>query len=116
VAVDHRVAAFRIEWGRGGSLTVRHGPRGGRRKLADGGVVMVDHSGENAIYTFLILINASWNPQVLTLPSSSPGKAWMTVLDITQPTGSPAPGSPRRTASTPGSVGARSLLALLGKD
>jgi isoamylase len=75
---------------------------------ADGNAVSDD--------TFLILFNASWNPQVFTLQPASLGKAWVMVLDTTQPTGSPAPGSPLLTAGTQCSVSARSLLALLRKD
>ena len=39
--------------------------------------------------TFLILFNASWNPQSFTLPSSSFGTTWTPVLDTTQATGAP---------------------------
>ena len=63
--------------------------------------------------TFLILFNASWNPQVFTLPPSSSGTTWVPVLDTTQATGSAAPGVTVLRAGSEYSLGARSLLVLL---
>ena len=62
--------------------------------------------------TFLVLFNASWNPQVLTLPSSSLGTTWMPVLDTTQPTGCPAPSSTALPAGSSYTSNPRSLLVL----
>ena len=83
------------------------------------GLALTDTDADGNAFTddtFLILFNASWDPQVFTLPPASLGNTWMPVLDTTQPTGSPAPGSALLTAGTPCNVGARSLLALLHKD
>jgi glycogen operon protein len=62
--------------------------------------------------TFLILFNASWNPQVFSQPSSSLGTTWMPVLDTTQATGSPAPSSTPLPADSAYTLSPRSLLAL----
>jgi glycogen operon protein len=62
--------------------------------------------------TFLILFNASWNPQVFTLPSSSLGTTWIRVLDTTQASGSPAPSSTALPADSAYTLSPRSLLAL----
>ncbi len=62
--------------------------------------------------TFLILFNASWNPQVFTLPSSSLGTTWTPVLDTTQATGPPAPSSAALPADSAYTLSPRSLLAL----
>ncbi len=62
--------------------------------------------------TFLVLFNASWNPQVFTLPSSSFGATWTPVLDTTQATGSPAPSSTTLPAGSAYTVNPRSLLLL----
>ena len=62
--------------------------------------------------TFLILFNASWNPQVFTLPSSGLGTTWAPVLDTAQDTGSPAPSSPTLPANAAHTLSPRSLLVL----
>ncbi|MDI3313449.1 MAG: glycogen debranching protein GlgX [Mycobacterium sp.] len=62
--------------------------------------------------TFMILFNASWNPQVFTLPSSSLGATWMPVLDTTQATGSPAPSSTAVPADSGYTLSSCSLLVL----
>jgi isoamylase len=62
--------------------------------------------------TFVVLFNASWNPQVFILPSSSLGSAWMPVLDTTQATGSPAASSTALPAGSAYTLTPRSLLAL----
>jgi isoamylase len=62
--------------------------------------------------TFLIMFNASWNPQVFTLPSSSFGTTWTPVLDTTQATGSQPPSSTALPADSAYTVRPRSLLAL----
>jgi glycogen operon protein len=61
--------------------------------------------------TFLILFNASWNPQVFTLPPTSLGAAWMQVLDTTQVTGLPVPSTPL-AADSAYTLNPRSLLVL----
>ncbi len=63
--------------------------------------------------TFLILFNASWNPQVFTLPPFSSGTTSVPVLDTTQASGSTAPGVIVLGAGSEYSRGARSLLVLL---
>ena len=62
--------------------------------------------------TFLILFNASWNPQVFTLPPPSMGSNWAPTLDTTQSTGSPASAEPVLQANSTQSLEARSLLLL----
>ncbi|MGO9151605.1 MAG: glycogen debranching enzyme, partial [Mycobacterium sp.] len=62
--------------------------------------------------TFLILFNASWNPQVFTLPQPSRGPAWEPVLDITQATGSPGPSSTALPTGSGYTLSPRSLLVL----
>jgi len=62
--------------------------------------------------TFLILFNASWNPQVFTLPPASLANAWVPVLDTTQSTGSPAPSSTALPADSAYTLSPRSLLVL----
>jgi isoamylase len=62
--------------------------------------------------TFLVLFNASWNPQPFTLPPSSLGTTWMPVLDTTQSTGLPAPPSTALAAGSAYTLGPRSLLVL----
>jgi glycogen operon protein len=62
--------------------------------------------------TFLILFNASWNPQVFTLPPSGLGATWMPVLDTAQATGSPAPSSTALPADSAYTLSPRSLLVL----
>ena len=62
--------------------------------------------------TFLILFNASWNPQVFTLPSASLGTRWMPVLDSTQDTGAPPPSLTARPADSALTLSPRSLLVL----
>ena len=62
--------------------------------------------------TFLILFNASWNPQVFTLPSANLGKAWVTVLDTAQATGLPAPSPTALPAGSAHTLNPRSLLVL----
>ena len=62
--------------------------------------------------SFLILFNAWWNPQVFTLPSSGIGTTWMPVLDTTQATGSPAPGSTPLSADSALTSSPRGLLVL----
>ena len=62
--------------------------------------------------TFLILFNASWNPQVFTLPSAGLGARWMPVLDSTQDTGSPAPSLTALPADSAFTLSPRSLLVL----
>jgi len=62
--------------------------------------------------TFLILFNASWNPQSFTLPSSSFGTTWTPVLDTTQATGSPPPSSTTLPADSGYTLNPRSLLVL----
>jgi isoamylase len=70
---------------------------------ADGNVLSDD--------TFLILFNASWNPQVFNLPSASLGATWTRVLDTTQDTGSPA-SSTALPADSAYTSSPRSLLVL----
>ncbi|MBV8350081.1 MAG: glycogen debranching protein GlgX [Mycolicibacterium sp.] len=62
--------------------------------------------------TFLVLFNASWNPQPFTLPPASLGTTWTPVLDTTQSTGLPAPPSTALPAGSAYSLGPRSLLVL----
>ena len=62
--------------------------------------------------TFLTLFNASWNPQPFTLPQAGLGEAWVTVLDTTQPTGSPVPSSTALAAGSAYTLSPRSLLLL----
>jgi isoamylase len=62
--------------------------------------------------TFLILFNASWNPQVFTLPQPSRGSAWEPVLDTTQATGSPGPSSRALPTGSGYTLSPRSLLVL----
>ena len=62
--------------------------------------------------TFLVLFNASWNPQPFTLPPSSLGTTWTPVLDTTQSTGLPVPSSSALPAGSAYSLGPRSLLVL----
>ncbi len=62
--------------------------------------------------TFLILFNASWNPQVFTLPPASLGTTWMPVLDTTQSTGLPALSSTALPAGSAYTLNPRSLLVL----
>jgi isoamylase len=62
--------------------------------------------------TFLVLFNASRNPQVFTLPSASLGTTWMPVLDTTQATGCPAPSSTALPAGSGYTSNPRSLLVL----
>jgi isoamylase len=71
---------------------------------ADGNIVTDD--------TFLILFNASWNPQIFTLPPPSLGAMWLPVLDTTQATGS-TPSSATLPAGSAYTLSPRSLLALL---
>jgi isoamylase len=66
--------------------------------------------------TFLVLFNASWNPQPFTLPPSSLGTTWVPVLDTTQSTGLPAPPSTALAAGSAYTLGPRSLLALRGTE
>jgi isoamylase len=82
-------------WLNGGALTDTD---------ADGNVLTDD--------SFLILFNASWNPQGFTLPPSSLGTTWMPVLDTTQATGSPAPSSTTLPAGSAYTLNPRSLLVL----
>ena len=62
--------------------------------------------------TLLILFNASWNPEVFTLPPSRLGTTWMPVLDTTQSTGLPAAAATALPAGSAYSLGPRSLLVL----
>jgi isoamylase len=62
--------------------------------------------------TFLVLFNASWNPQVFTLPPTSFGSTWMPILDTTQATGSPVPSSTALAAGSTYTLSGRSLLVL----
>jgi isoamylase len=62
--------------------------------------------------TFLVLFNASWDPQSFTLPSSSFGTSWTPVLDTTQATGSPPPSSTALPADSGYTLNPRSLLML----
>jgi isoamylase len=66
-----------------GSLTFAMWLKGAALTDTDGTVLTDD--------MFLIMFNASWNPQVFTLPPASLGTTWMPILDTTQATGSPAP-------------------------
>ena len=62
--------------------------------------------------TFLVLFNASWNPQVFTLPSTSLATAWTPVLDTTEPTGlARVPSTPLSSGET-STLSPRSLLVL----
>ena len=62
--------------------------------------------------TFLIMFNASWNPQPFTLPPASLGTTWIPVLDTTQSTGHPAPSSTALPADSGYTLSPRSLLVL----
>ncbi len=62
--------------------------------------------------TFLVLFNASWNPQVFTLPSSSLGKMWMPVLDTTESTESIGRHETALPAGSACTLSPRSLLVL----
>lgn len=62
--------------------------------------------------TFLVLFNASWNPQVFTLPPVDLGATWMPVLDTTEATGSPAPSPIALPADSDYMLSPRSLLML----
>jgi isoamylase len=62
--------------------------------------------------TFVILFNASWNPQAFTLPTAGFGDTWIPVLDTTQGTGSPPPSLTAVSAESAYTLPARSLLVL----
>jgi isoamylase len=79
------------------------------------GAALVDTDGNGTPLTddtFLVLFNASWNPQVFTLPPSSPGTTWMPVLDTTESTGLPLPSSIALPAASACTLSPRGLLVL----
>ena len=79
------------------------------------GAALTDTDADGTVLTddtFLIMFNASWNPQPFTLPSSSLGTTWTPVLDTTQSTGHPAPSSTAVPADSGYTLSPRSLLVL----
>ncbi|GAC1363411.1 MAG: glycogen debranching protein GlgX [Actinomycetota bacterium] len=82
-------------WLNGGALTTTD----------DHGAVLSDDS-------FLLLVNASWNPAGFTLPDASRGAGWLPVLDTNQPTGAPPASAGRLAAGAGLTVGPRSLILL----
>jgi isoamylase len=66
--------------------------------------------------TFLILFNASWNPQPFTVPPASLGTTWIPVLDTTQATGSPAAPATELPANSSYTLSPRGLLVLRRTD
>jgi isoamylase len=79
------------------------------------GQALTDTDSHGVIRTddaFLVLFNASWNPQLFTLPPASRGASWVPVLDTDQATGEPSPPVPTQAAATPYGLVARSLQVL----
>ena len=62
--------------------------------------------------TFLLLVNASWQPADLTLPDAGGAAMWSPVLDTTRPTGVPALPGASLAAGSSYSLAPRSLQVL----
>ena len=79
------------------------------------GVALTDTDADgNALSddTFLVLFNASWNPQAFTLPSSGLGTTWMPVLTQLRPPDPRRLSSAALPADSACTLSPRSLLVL----
>jgi glycogen operon protein len=79
------------------------------------GAALTDTDADGTVLsddTFLILINASWNPQTFVTPPPTLGTTWASVLDTSTATGAPAPEATALPAGSSHIQCARSLLVL----
>ncbi|MFC4035592.1 glycogen debranching protein, partial [Streptomyces polygonati] len=71
------------------------------------------HGGRIVDDSFLILLNAHWEPLAFTLPAAGYGESWRTVLDTAAEAGTPNGGRAGHTAGDTVEVAARATVLLI---